>query len=379
MIRRRASFLRTHTALFWKFAEPFLCWVGISRYYTLDENSYPTFWDGDEGGYIFFVLRLKFCFVVIVSNTFLIVTFAKMDLFAFIRHSDPTKVRVVERNLADRELKLLKMTEGRTVALDPPGTAASGGNDDVQEEVIAKDASEVVTEKPQKKRKRKVTRDASGSALPPKKLRDDHQSLPPSTGKKSLSALRGMVLEGSVIPSDAMRPVVTASVTPIPDVEPVDSVSGLNLRTRPPHMRYVVSSDSSHHLSSYSEAASLIRYVADAPVVTVVVTTTADANIATDSKVKDTLKDFEHTGDSASASGVDADAGSISKLKNHSISSDSFYASQSLDTESMRPVYIPRWKVTNDSVLDDLYVCRDITDRLAPPALFTQLRAMDYD
>ncbi|GKG33819.1 hypothetical protein Tco_0433978, partial [Tanacetum coccineum] len=83
------------------------------------------------------------------------------------------------------ELKLLKMTEGRTVALDPPATAASRGSsdsidwlfdegdnarqehpaekdDDVQEEVIAKDASEVVVEKPQKKRNRKVVWDASG-------------------------------------------------------------------------------------------------------------------------------------------------------------------------------------------------------------------------
>ncbi|GJW21078.1 hypothetical protein Tco_0031700 [Tanacetum coccineum] len=82
----------------------------------------------------------------------------------------------------------------------------------------------------------------------------------------------------------------------------------------------------------------------DAPVVTVAVTTTADANIATNLKVKDTLKDFEHVGDSASTGGVDADAGSISKLKNPSILFDSFYASQSLDTESMRHVYIPRWK-----------------------------------
>ncbi|GKA75873.1 hypothetical protein Tco_0782251 [Tanacetum coccineum] len=123
---------------------------------------------------------------------------SRLDLFAsFIHHSDPAKVRVGERSLADRELKLLKMTEGRTVALDPPATAALGGSgdnidrlfdegddagqqhsaekdDDVQEEVITKDASEVVAEKPQKKQKRKVTGDASGSALPPKKLRDDH-------------------------------------------------------------------------------------------------------------------------------------------------------------------------------------------------------------
>ncbi|GKB17581.1 hypothetical protein Tco_0851504 [Tanacetum coccineum] len=258
----------------------------------------------------------------------------EMDLFAFIRHSDPTKVRVGERNLVDGELKLLKMTEGRTVALDPPATAVSGGN-----------ASEVVVEKPQKKRKRKVIGDASGSALPPKRLRDDHQSLPPRTGGKSLTALRGMVPDGSIIPSDAMRPAVTASVTPTPDVETVDSVSGLNLRTRPPHVRYVVSSDSSLHSDSYSEAASLVRSVADAPVVTVAVTTTIDANVAAGSKAKDVLREIEHIGDSASAGRIEADAVSISKLKKPSISSNSFYASQSLDTETLHRVYVPRWKL----------------------------------
>ncbi|GKD13446.1 hypothetical protein Tco_1197853, partial [Tanacetum coccineum] len=197
-----------------------------------------------------------------------------------------------------------------------------------------KDASEAVAEKPQKKRKRKVVGDASGPTLPPKKLRDDHHPLPPSTGEKSLSALRGIVLEGAVIPSDAARPLVTASVTPMPDVELVDSVSGLNLRTRPPHERYVVSSDSSH-----------LRSAADVSVMTVAVTTTADANVATSSKAKDAPKDFEHIGDSVSACGVDADAASISKLKKPSISSDSFYASKSLDTETMHRVYVSRWKL----------------------------------
>nr|GEZ03829.1 hypothetical protein [Tanacetum cinerariifolium] len=50
-----------------------------------------------------------------------------------------------------------------------------------------------------------------------------------------------------------------------------------------------------------------------------------------------------------------------------------------LDSETQHRIYIPKWNVTNDFVLDDPYVCRDLTDRLAPPALFLQLRAMDYD
>ncbi|GJV94365.1 hypothetical protein Tco_1545942 [Tanacetum coccineum] len=276
------------------------------------------------------------------------VSLKKMDLFAFIRHSDPTKEAVAAA------LIVFLMRE---IMLDNAGQEHSTKRDDVQEEVIAKYASEVVVEKPQKKRKRKVVGDASGSALPPKRLKDDHQSLPPSTSGKPLTALRGMVSDDSIIPSDAMRPAVTASVTPTPDVKTVDSVFGLNLHTRHPHVRYFVSLDSSFHSDSYSEAASLVRSVADAPVVTVAVTTTIDANVASGSKAKDVLREIEHIGDSTSAGRIEEDAVSISKLKKPSISSDSFYASQSLDTETSHHVYVSRWKVTNDSVLDDPYVC----------------------
>ncbi|GJW35360.1 hypothetical protein Tco_0058280, partial [Tanacetum coccineum] len=281
-----------------------------------------------------------------------------MDLFAFICHSDPTKVRVGERNLAEHEVKLLKMTQGRTIPLNPPVTAASRNSadsidkmfnegDDANQEhlVVALDTSGVGAEKAKKRRKRKAIGGVSGSDYPPKKLRDDYQPLTPPTGGKSLFALREMVPEGSAIPSDAMGFVGTAFATPASDVGPVDSVSGLNLRTRPLHERYVISSDSSHHSDSYFEAASLVRSVADVPVVTVVVTTTADANVATGSKAKDVPKNFEHIGDSVFAGGIEVNAASISKLKKPSISSDSFYASQSLDTETLHLVYVPRRKL----------------------------------
>ncbi|GJV13051.1 gypsy type transposase [Tanacetum coccineum] len=43
--------LVAHPAPFHKYPEPFLCLVGISRYYTLDENTYPQFLrDDDEDG-----------------------------------------------------------------------------------------------------------------------------------------------------------------------------------------------------------------------------------------------------------------------------------------------------------------------------------------
>ncbi|GJV35326.1 hypothetical protein Tco_1407803 [Tanacetum coccineum] len=163
--------------------------------------------------------------------------------------------------------------------------------------------------------------------------------------RTALTALRDMVLDGSIIPSDAMRLAVTASVTPTPNIETVDSGSGLNLQTRPPHVRYVVSSDSSLHSDSYSEAASLVKSVVDAPVVIVVVTTTIDANVAAGSKAKDVFREIKHTGDSASVGMIEADAVSILKLKKPCTSSDSFYASQSLDTETLHCVYVSRWKL----------------------------------
>nr|GEU41852.1 ribonuclease H-like domain-containing protein [Tanacetum cinerariifolium] len=45
------NYVTDNPAPFRTFSEPFLCFVGISRYYDLDENCYPTFWaNDDEGG-----------------------------------------------------------------------------------------------------------------------------------------------------------------------------------------------------------------------------------------------------------------------------------------------------------------------------------------
>ncbi|GKA15493.1 hypothetical protein Tco_0695240, partial [Tanacetum coccineum] len=46
------NYLAANPAPFKKFLEPFLCFVGISRYYELDVNCYPTYLtDDDEGGF----------------------------------------------------------------------------------------------------------------------------------------------------------------------------------------------------------------------------------------------------------------------------------------------------------------------------------------
>ncbi|GJW35517.1 hypothetical protein Tco_0058437 [Tanacetum coccineum] len=82
--------LVAHPSPFRKFPEAFLCLVGLSHHYTLDEETYPRFLqkNGEE-----------------------------MDIFAFIHTSDPTKVRIIEQERNEGEPWLLDSTIGRTVLL----------------------------------------------------------------------------------------------------------------------------------------------------------------------------------------------------------------------------------------------------------------------
>nr|GEW38593.1 hypothetical protein [Tanacetum cinerariifolium] len=275
----------------------------------------------------------------------------KMDLFAFICHSDPTKVRIWEIELAKKEVKLLKLTE------DDAEQKHSVKRDDVLDETIAKDVSKVAIEKTKKsKQKRKKTRDANASTFPPKKLRDDYHFATSITGKKSLATICSLVPEGSSVPSGIAEPQ---------DDGLVDSVSGINLWTCPPSKRYVISSDDSYHSDSRSEVNFFAKYVvADTYVMTIAVTTI----VAVDAFVVQVFKDkvkfgtLETFGDSVSGGEANVNAASSSKLNEPATSSDSFYASQDLDSETLHNIYVPKWKVTNDSVLDDPYVCCDLTD-----------------
>nr|GEV06965.1 transcription initiation factor IIB-2 [Tanacetum cinerariifolium] len=231
-----------------------------------------------------------------VSTALLFFRLPEMDLFVFIRHSDPTKVWIRESELAKREVGLLKMTKGCNVPLSPPATTAP---------------------------------EESGDSI--EKLFDVADQ------------------EHAVEKSDDVLEVTIAKVAS----KVVAEKARKNGRERSPDV--------------------------DALVVTVNVTTTVDADVAVGSKAKDVSNDFENIRDSTSAGGVNANAASVSRLKKTSTSSYSSYASQSLDTKTMHRVYIPRWKVTNDSTLNDPYVCRNLTDCLAPPALFAQLHVIDYD
>nr|GEU88706.1 protein RADIALIS-like 3 [Tanacetum cinerariifolium]GEU88892.1 protein RADIALIS-like 3 [Tanacetum cinerariifolium] len=222
----------------------------------------------------------------------------KIDLFAFISHSNPTKVRIGEKEPAKKEVKLLALIECRTVLLNPLVSAAS------------RDSGDSI-EKTKKKQKRKVVGDASGSTFPPKRLMEDHHAAASNTRGKSLVTIRDLFSDGSSVPTGVMKPPTLIFVPPTLDDRPTYFVSRLNLWTCPPSLMYVVSSNDSHHSGSCFEVKSFARSpTVDVPVTTVFVTTTITVN-ASDVPppiIRVVLKNLEIFGDSSAASGAYADA-----------------------------------------------------------------------
>ncbi|GKC43881.1 hypothetical protein Tco_1061603 [Tanacetum coccineum] len=83
-----------------RFPEEFLCWVGISRNYLLNKDTYPRFeYENEE----------------------------EMDLNAFIRTADPRKVRIVERARTENERPIVTVAKHRTVTLLPTSVVCSSG------------------------------------------------------------------------------------------------------------------------------------------------------------------------------------------------------------------------------------------------------------
>ncbi|GJY99401.1 hypothetical protein Tco_0516831 [Tanacetum coccineum] len=120
-----------HPTPFQNFPKPFLCLVKMSRYYTLNEDTYPRFLhDNDEGRCLsLYIVHLVVCDLVF---DYLFV-YAEMDLFACIHVVDPTKVKIVERERAEGETKLLDSTIGHVVPLLP--VALTRSKDDLEASV----------------------------------------------------------------------------------------------------------------------------------------------------------------------------------------------------------------------------------------------------
>ncbi|GKD65546.1 hypothetical protein Tco_1307654, partial [Tanacetum coccineum] len=234
--------LVTHPAPFQKFLEPFLCLIGMSQNYTLDEDTYPTFLH-DDG--------------------------TEMDLFAFIRVADPTKVKVGEREHAKEEARLLDSTVGHVVPLlsvtparaeseleasierlfDEGGDAdqgdfAAGGGHGAKTEsttgvriIVAENMTAERLTCPRKKRQ--AATDASGSSHPPKKLRGGYKtSGEAATSGKSPSVLKELLASNMLnveagVAAVATLHMVTSSVSMTPPPVMTEAVITTNVAIIP--------------------------------------------------------------------------------------------------------------------------------------------------
>ncbi|GJV59951.1 zf-CCHC domain-containing protein [Tanacetum coccineum] len=224
----------------------------------------------------------------------------EMDLFAFINHADPTKVRIGER-------------EG---AGDDDVNAAEANQTEQGEHVVD--------------------------------LREDHgtSGIDANTGGKSVAALQSL-LESSTLPVEvgvaaaATVPFVTSSVTP-------DSIYGIGLRIRHPTERFVISSDSSHDLNANAtddEVTSVIMSsMPPPPVLTAAVATTITVGATSDLVHESCTRQVQPSifRDFASPSLAEADVAGPSQPVGTELSTGSFYVSQDVDHETLRQIYIPK-------------------------------------
>nr|GEV93629.1 hypothetical protein [Tanacetum cinerariifolium] len=320
-----------------------------------------------------------------------------MDLLAFIRTADPTKVRVAERQRAEDEPRLLESTVGRVVPLLPiapacasseleasvdklfdEGASGDGQGADVQPVAVTTDTivEDVAPLQPRRQRKSKtVVVDAGGPSHPPKKLREDFGALGGvSTDGKSMAAVQSLFF-GAMLDAEAKGepiptlPFVTSSVSATPEREdrsPADYVPGLNLRTIGAPQTFVISSDSSHHSSANIAEAkvdSIIRSSAPA-IATITIVTVAIDTEATVARAPVVPSLFgvgsSLTGRTDSVPGVFSD-----------VSGSDFLIGgirTVVDPDSdLQKVYVSRWSATNGFGLDDSRICREMLDEFAPP------------
>nr|GEX98639.1 hypothetical protein [Tanacetum cinerariifolium] len=342
-----------------------------------------------------------------------------MDLFAFIHASNPTKVRVVEREREVDEPRLLDTTVGRTVPLlwvapdradnelkasverlfdeGGSGTQIEHGDSargrpeaDIQ---LVVEAVNIVTEdvaperlKRQWKRKSMVV-DAGGASHPPKKLKEDHRT---SSGTyfagKSLSSLQWLLAEAGLnakvrVMGIPTLPFMTASMSTMlehEDEDHTDSVVEPNLRTIEAPQWFVISSDSSHHsrpIIVEAEVDYLVR--SSTPVMTTATTITSMVDSTLVAKER-TAKPSLFEAHSFSAGEANLNTCVFSNLFGSDFLVGSICTVIDPDID-LQKVYIHQWSVTYGSRLDDDRVCHEMVDGFAPPKFFTSIRKMKHD
>ncbi|GJW06595.1 hypothetical protein Tco_1569018 [Tanacetum coccineum] len=326
-----------------------------SRHYNLDEETYPLFLDKDV---------------------------EDMDIFAFIHTPNPTKVKIIERERIEDEPRLmglivivrggvggsggggvwggvrfgvvvpergeneLEASVDRMFDEDDSGTQMEQGNSaiggggqgvNIQPviEVVDATAEDVAPAQPRRQKKRKtIVTDTGGPSHPPKKLKEDHETLNrPSVAGKSWSAVQRLLV-GAVLNAE---------------------VRGANVME--------------------AEVDSLVR--STVPLMTTVTTVIPPVYSAAITKEK-TVKPSLFGAGSSSAGGTDPTSGGFSGR----VGSDFLVGGirTVIDSDSdLQKVYITQWNVTNGSRLDYGCVCREMVNEFDPPKFFASVGGMEHD
>ncbi|GKD74864.1 hypothetical protein Tco_1333146, partial [Tanacetum coccineum] len=353
-----------HPAPFRMFLEPFLCMVGMSRYYTLNEDTYPSFRHNDD---------------------------EEMDLAAFIHVLDPTKVKVMEREHGEEEPKLLETIVGRVVQpyrllLLVKKVLLMLVLRSCLMKVAARNvaAETTIAKKPTRHRKKRpAVTDTGGSSHPLKRLRDDNGTASgAATGGKSPSAIKELLARSILnvevgVAAVETLPLVTSSVSATLEREsgdPTDSIIGPNLCER-----FVISLDTSHHSSNSATDAKVDFVITSvAPLVMAEAVVTASIvgafSIPPSGAIEEPQARPSIFHYSSSAGTIRPDVAGPSYLPGKELS----MGSREVNSESLHEIFVPRWNVPNDTLLDDHDISHEFIDHLAPPVLFSQIHAMDY-
>ncbi|GJT68759.1 hypothetical protein Tco_1020239 [Tanacetum coccineum] len=264
-----------------------------------------------------------------------------MGLLDFIQTADPRKVQAVEVQKGADQVTLLESTKDCFMSLVIPADRGSSSaaaaevpvlTEERQEDVAPEDAylnladpdedalavrqgEEMVVSEQPKKVKRRRLMKQS-DALPAKKLRTDHPSLASGTGGKTLANLEQIMPKGEGF---------------------VD-----------------LSAQGSFQILATAESSGTLS----APVDTAAATTTSTRPAT------------------AFKAATDVDPSHPKELESPD---DSFYEIPNVDPAMAKRWYVPKWNITNDSLLDDAFSCRTLVDRVALPAFLSDLRTMGYD
>nr|GEY64915.1 RNA-directed DNA polymerase, eukaryota [Tanacetum cinerariifolium] len=268
--------------------------------------------------------------------------------------ADPTKVKNRERESAEGEARLLDSIIAHVVSLLPvvPACADSELEASVKRIIFEEN---VAVEKPKRlRKKRQAAADTGSSSYPPKKLRSAYGTLSGVVHiGKSPSALKDL-LASSILNSGVPAAFVTR-----PNLHPIGSPE-----------RFVISLDYSHHSStntSGAEGDSIIRPAVVPPVVTEAVITTHISSIpfVPASKPSNNVITLVHASmfhDSESTGTMRPDVAGSSHVPGKDLS----MGSQEIDSESLHDVFVPRWNIPNNTLLDSLDASREFIDHLAP-------------